>query len=635
MAPDKLALCTLSGPLDGFDQAIQTFVVNRQFHPVDTISHMKGLKSLVPFESGNPYEYLLKDIDRLASDLEIDLSYKTFDTESLNLPEIISYFNQLTHTLDILSEERKSLTLTIADNNNIIGTLKHLGNISEGMETLFSMKSAKFRFGRMPTPIYHESIQWINGRQDAYYITTSIEENYAYGMYFALPSSEDRVDSFFIALRFERIWIPEKVRGTPEESIARLTADVEAYSSRIDGIEEEMLAIANTHRSRFLRYYSYIRFISESHSLREYAGRSSESFYLVGWIPLNISEEYSQAVESHEGYSCVLTDADDIPDTSPPIRRRPRLLSKLYTPYLEMYGLPDYREFDPGLLMAITYSLFFGIMFGDMGQGIILFLFGLIIYKVKGMWLGGVLTCCGVSATIFGFTYGSVFGNEELLGGFKVLEDGNAVNILLISAGIGVVMITICMMINIINGIKQKDLDKIIFSANGICGLVFYLAIIIGLVCTIAFGNNLFSTPYVIILIILPLILMWVKQPIIKLIEKDPDWKPESVSGLIIEGFFELFETILSYVSNTISFLRIGAFAISHSGMMMVVYMLAGGDNLIVLIVGNLFVMALEALLVCIQLLRLEFYEIFGRFYSDGGEKFSPHIIDYTKIYSE
>lgn len=78
-------------------------------------------------------------------------------------------------------------------------------------------------------------------------------------------------------------------------------------------------------------------------------------------------------------------------------------------------GVPAYGEADPRLFLALTYCLFFGMMFGDIGQGAVLILVGLYMYKKRGMWLGGILACVGVPAILFGFIYGSVFGNEHLL----------------------------------------------------------------------------------------------------------------------------------------------------------------------------------------------------------------------------
>ena len=85
----------------------------------------------------------------------------------------------------------------------------------------------------------------------------------------------------------------------------------------------------------------------------------------------------------------------------------------------------------------------------------------------------------------------------------------------------------------------------------------------------------------------------------------------------IVENFFEMFETLLSYVTNTMSFLRVGGFVLSHAGMMAVVmtlaHMVGSVGNPIVVIIGNAFVMAMEGLIVGIQVLRLEYYEIFSR----------------------
>lgn len=96
----------------------------------------------------------------------------------------------------------------------------------------------------------------------------------------------------------------------------------------------------------------------------------------------------------------------------------------------------------------------------------------------------------------------------------------------------------------------------------------------------------------------------------------------------ITQTFFELFELLLSYFSNTLSFVRVGAFAVSHAAMMEVVLMLAGADdgnaNILVLILGNIFVCGMEGLIVGIQVLRLEFYEMFSRFYRGTGHAFKP-----------
>ena len=103
----------------------------------------------------------------------------------------------------------------------------------------------------------------------------------------------------------------------------------------------------------------------------------------------------------------------------------------------------------------------------------------------------------------------------------------------------------------------------------------------------------------------------------------------------VVQGFFELFETLLSYFSNTISFIRIGAFAVSHAAIMEVVLQLAGAEsgspNWAGVIFGNLFVCGFEGLIVGIQVLRLEYYELFSRFYKASGHAFDPYAKRKTK----
>ena len=120
-------------------------------------------------------------------------------------------------------------------------------------------------------------------------------------------------------------------------------------------------------------------------------------------------------------------------------------------------------------------------------------------------------------------------------------------------------------------------------------------------------------------------LLLFIKEIPIGIIDKHPDWKPESVLDFVLQNVFELIEYILSYFSNTVSFLRVGAFVIVHASMMMVVFTLgADGSNIPVVIIGNIVVIALEGLLTGIQGLRLEFYEMFSRFYDGGGRAFEP-----------
>lgn len=138
----------------------------------------------------------------------------------------------------------------------------------------------------------------------------------------------------------------------------------------------------------------------------------------------------------------------------------------------------------------------------------------------------------------------------------------------------GLLFISIAMIYNIYNGIRQKDLGKALFSQNGVAGFIFYWAVIVGVLCTLLTNIKLLSPVYIALLILLPLLLIFAQKPLGDLVARRKDWMPKEKGGFIVENFFELFEILLSFVSNTVSFVRIGAFALNHVGMRMVVFAL-------------------------------------------------------------
>ena len=189
--------------------------------------------------------------------------------------------------------------------------------------------------------------------------------------------------------------------------------------------------------------------------------------------------------------------------------------------------------------------------------------------------------------------------------------------------------VLLMMVFNVINAIKAGELKEAIFDHNGICGFIFYGSVV---ACVMLFmtGHALPGTVVLVIMFVIPLILIALKEPIMAIVFKKTEAMPKQAGIFAVQAFFEMFEVLLSYFSNTLSFVRIGGFAVSHASMMGVVMMLAGAENggmgnLIVVILGNLFVCGLEGLIVGIQVMRLEYYEMFSRFYRGGGREFKPY----------
>jgi V/A-type H+-transporting ATPase subunit I len=310
----------------------------------------------------------------------------------------------------------------------------------------------------------------------------------------------------------------------------------------------------------------------------------------------------------------------------PPTRLKNPKIFKPFEMFVEMYGLPAYNEMDPTIFIALTYTLMFGIMFGDVGQGLFLVIGGYLLYRIKHMNLAGIVSLAGIWSVFFGFMYGSIFGFEDILEAVWMRPMDNIMTTLMLAIGFGMVLIIIAMIINIVNAIRAKEPGRLLFDQSGVAGLICYgcAAICIVLYAT---GHALPATGILVAAVGIPLVLIFLKEPLSNLIERKKEIFPEGSKAMFfVEAFVELFDVVLSYATNSISFVRVGAFALSHAGMMGVVMTLAGYEsgspNIIVIVLGNILVAGLEGLVVGIQVLRLEYYEMFSRFYRGTGKPF-------------
>ncbi|MGN1121043.1 MAG: V-type ATPase 116kDa subunit family protein, partial [Eubacteriales bacterium] len=203
-----------------------------------------------------------------------------------------------------------------------------------------------------------------------------------------------------------------------------------------------------------------------------------------------------------------------------------------------------------------------------------------------------------------------------------VFENVNFV--LLVAIGIGVTLVIAAILLNIVGCIKRRCFGEALLSQNGLCGLLLYVC---GANLASGFmgGFSPLSGGVCGIVIAVCAVILIIKEPLIEGIDHHRFRKPESMVDFLLQNIFEFVEYVLSYMSNTVSFLRVGAFVLVHAGMMMVVFSLAGAnENPVVIILGNVLVIALEGLLTGIQALRLEYYEMFSRFYIGDGRKFTP-----------
>lgn len=234
----------------------------------------------------------------------------------------------------------------------------------------------------------------------------------------------------------------------------------------------------------------------------------------------------------------------------------------------------------------------------------------------------------GISSMFFGALYGAVFGFEDIIPALLIKPFENINTVLAGAVAVGICLILISYVYGIINCVKRKDVKEGLFGKDGLVGLLFYLCLLV-LVGGQFLGKTIIPMEIGVVIVLLSIALMIFKEPLTNYILKKRPLHEEDVSGYYIEGIFSIIETLLSMLSGTVSFIRVGAFALTHVGLFIAfetIGKLIGttAGNIIVLIIGNVIIIGLEGLIVFIQGLRLQYYELFSRYYKGEGKEFKP-----------
>jgi V/A-type H+-transporting ATPase subunit I len=300
------------------------------------------------------------------------------------------------------------------------------------------------------------------------------------------------------------------------------------------------------------------------------------------------------------------------------------------------YARPRYEEIDPTLLITLTFPLLFGAMFGDVGHGLILALLGGLLVSrtvpaLRGFAsLGIVVVISGLVATLFGFLYGSVFGIEDILPALWIRPLDNIMQILIVSIGAGIILLSTGFLIGILNAWVARDWGRLLFGNNGIAGLVLYWSLV-GFAAKALIGP--FPVPvqvFTVLALVAGLVVMF-SEVLGHLVEGHRPLVEGSVGSYAVQTVFEMFEILISFLSNSLSYVRVGAFAVAHGGLSAVVFILAemasptrGIGYWVVVALGSLFIVGFEGFIVGIQTLRLEYYEFFSKFFTGGGTSYVP-----------
>ena len=637
---EKMKFLSITGPKADIDRMTETYLSKYEIHLENALSELTEVANLSPFLEINPYKEALSTIDSFYEQLE---DPSQISPEPMDIEKAIKTVRAVQDGFRRLEEEKSRLQSEHAEILDPLKIIRPFKNLNFDVSEILNFKYIHYRFGRIEKQYLQKFEKYIYDNLDTLFIKCGEDEMYVYGVYFVPEHQAHKVHAVYSSMHFERIFIPNEYHGTASEAFEKLDTRHREIHKALDANKEASRKFLQDNSTKIVSAKAALDACSSSFDIRKLAactpGDTNTFYILCGWMTEKDALAFQKDIQNDEKIFCLMEDQKAPATQKPPTKLRNPKLFKPFEMYVKIYGLPAYNEMDPTWFVAITYSFIFGAMFGDVGQGLVLFLGGLFLYKTKKMDLAGIISCAGVFSVFFGFMYGSFFGFEDVLKAIwlKPMNQmmdvplvGRLNAVFVIAIGFGMFIILICMVFNIINSIRRGDTEKTWFDSNAVAGLVFYGSIVLTIGLFIS-GKKLPAAAILVIMFGVPLLLMFLKEPLTNLVEKKSKILPEQKGMFFVQSFFELFEVLLSYLSNTLSFLRIGAFAVSHAAMMEVVLMLAGATNggspnWIVVVLGNIFVCAMEGLIVGIQVLRLEYYEIFSRFYAGNGREFKPFM---------
>ncbi len=644
MAVLKIDVVSIIGRMAELDKVVSLCGRSCVFHPDNALSFYSDTSEFSPLNEENPYSEPLQQLTEALAGAKKKLELLSADeVANINMSpeEMRAYVESISSSFNDLQKQRADAQEKIQEYTRHIEEISHFIGLDLNLDEIHACEYIKVRFGSLPKESYEKLNSYKQNPYIVFFPSTSSETHY-WGVYFSPIDVVSEVDRIFSSLYFERTRLAE-MTGTPETVVETLRGKRDSEIERIRRVDEKFDELWKNGKPMYQKVYSWLTEQSVYFGIRRYAARYNGNFILTGWIPKEKESFFKDKLDQVESIEYTFEGAEEELIHSPPVKLKNKKLFKPFEFFVDMYGLPSYDEVDPTPFVAITYLILFGIMFGDLGQGLVVSLIGWFMWNKKKMKLGKILIPCGISSALFGILFGSAFGFENALDPFykiifglpekpiKVMEPATTNLIIYSAVGIGVGLVIIAILINIYSSLKRKHYENALFGPNGLAGFVFYSSLVVGFGGQAVFGWNIVNPVYVLCLIILPIVVMFFREVLGGLVEHRPDWKPEKWGDFIMQNFFEVFEFLLSFATNTMSFLRVGAFVLVHAGMMLVVFTLAemssGIGYILVVIIGNVFVMGLEGLLVGIQVLRLEFYEMFSRFFGGDGRPFNPVVV--------
>lgn len=642
MAVMKMVALTMVGPHAEMEEVARQMVLTGGFQPlpIDLLVNDRTLRSKVTTETENPYDELLIKVSsvwKVAME-QIPQPFPITLTKDFTLTKARAIVDESAKRLsvwerrrDALMEEEELLTAAKI-------FLEALKGLNLAPHELADGAYAIPFFGRISSENLEKLADSSDEAPIAVVELTSSDAS-SWVIVITVPGYKNAARKLLDAVYFKDFSLHKIANdiethlkdGDPLTIVEKRIAN---HRRAILGLSAAAKDMLRERRNDYEQLYSKLYTMQRVYDICKGRGEVSGMFVLSGWVPEDTLDNVRQTLERDAPMTMIMV--ENTKDISYSGIRVPTLLKnnrffRAFQEIVSLYSLPSYGEIDPSPIVAITFTLFFGFMFGDVGHGLLIFLGAHFMVRngVMKRSYGQVIKTAAISSMVFGILYGSVFGMEEIIPPLWLSPMHDTNKLLTVAICLGVFMISLGLILNMIKQFRAKDFGRLLFDGSGLAGLALYWTMS-ALAAIYMTGTKISESTanYLWAAIGILLLVMVFKDVLARYLLRQQRHKESAVMNI-----FEILHSLLGFVSNTASFVRLAAFALNHVGLSMAVIMLSemvhslpGGIVMkgIILILGNLIIVCLEGLIVFIQTLRLEYYEFFGKFYRGGGSAFKP-----------
>ncbi len=532
---------------------------------------------------------------------------------TIDVDDAISLTEKIKDELMRIEEREKELSKSLEKISEELEVLSLLNTSEFLLEDLTGLRFTKIIIGKIHKTLYDRfSKAFVDS--DVYIQPLKVTDQFVYFGFVYPVNMDENVENLLKESGVKDFKIPT-LSLTPKEAYEKLSDQKKVLEFKMEELELRKKEIFFENFHHIKEIYNEIFVLKNVYDVVKKCGFTEEFIVMKGWVTSKSLEILRKLQSSGE---IALFEDIKIDQKKPTLLKNPKFF-KPFEMLVKMYGIPRNDEVDPTPFVGILFLFFYGMMFGDVGHGGVISLLAYMIYKRTRHDLWYIMTFAGLSSAFFGILYGSIFGFEVIKPLFaRPMENINL--FLIISVLIGAALIILGMVLNVVNRLNRKEYKKLIYDPNGFAGLGLYLMVVTNIFWYIQNGTFLFpftlffvTAGFFIVLIFLYSVL----------------FEEGTLGERITLAFFETFDRLLAFFSNTLSFIRLGAFAMNHAGLFLAFYIMARMSNsafgsFISLLLGNLLLIFLEGLVVFIQAVRLEFYEFFSKFYSGDGREFKP-----------